>query len=266
MLLSHGGGLAIDLYYPFWSLLADDFDLFVYDIRSHGWNAVGSPAGHNIPNLVFDQEDVVEALGARYGPAPTIGVFHSLTALTALLSPMLGTGRTGKLSAWILFDPPLFKPRMGEAEFDVLAEKVAARTRRRTDRFGNPADFVEIIRRLLLTRAVPGAAELMARTVLRESLEGSGYELRCPREHEAQVINYVRTFAFLVDFGALPCPTKVIGSDPMMSFAYMPTFNLSHIDAVDYDFLPEATHFMQLEQPAKCVALMLRFLEDRGIL
>ena len=55
-----------------------------------------------------------------------IGVFHSLTAL---LSPALGT-RTGALSAWVLFDPPLFKTTMGEAEFDELAERGAASTRR----------------------------------------------------------------------------------------------------------------------------------------
>ncbi|MDE0389097.1 MAG: hypothetical protein OXI75_10400, partial [Rhodospirillales bacterium] len=30
VVLSHGSGLAADLYYPFWSLLADDYDLMVY--------------------------------------------------------------------------------------------------------------------------------------------------------------------------------------------------------------------------------------------
>lgn len=266
LLLSHGNGLAIDLYYPFWSLLADDFDLFVYDVRNHGWNAVGSPAGHNVPNLVLDQEHIVEALDVHHGRASTIGVFHSLTALTALLSPTLGTGRTGELSAWVLFDPPLFKPRMGEAELDEAAERLAARLRQRAGRFGDKADFVELIRFMLLTRAVPGAAELMAQTVLRESPDGGGYELRCPREYEAQIASYLRTYAFLVDLGALPCPTKVIGADPMTAFSYMPTFNLSHIETVDYDFVPKTTHFLQLEQPAECVAEMLRFLEDRSLI
>ena len=44
LVLSHANGLAIDLSYPFWSLLADDFNLVVYDLRNHGWNTV-SPAG-----------------------------------------------------------------------------------------------------------------------------------------------------------------------------------------------------------------------------
>ena len=38
LVLSHGNGLAIDLYYPFWSLLTDEFDVIVYDQRNHGWN------------------------------------------------------------------------------------------------------------------------------------------------------------------------------------------------------------------------------------
>lgn len=29
LVLSHGNGLAIDLYYPFWSMLTNDFDVMV---------------------------------------------------------------------------------------------------------------------------------------------------------------------------------------------------------------------------------------------
>ena len=266
VLVGHGNGLAVDLYYPFWSRFLEDFDVLVYDLRNHGWNAVGPRGGHNIPNLIRDQEQVVEAVAARYGRTRTIGVFHSLSALTALLSSALGTGRTGDLSAWVLYDPPLYRPRMGEAEFDKSADRSAKIARRRTDRFRRAAEFSELVHHLLLTRAVPGAADLMASTVLRESADGEGLELRCPREYEAQIFAYSRTYAFLVDLGNLPCPTKVIGSDPMMSFAYMPTFNLSHINTVDYDFIPDATHFLQIEHPEECVELLRGFLEEEGLL
>ena len=33
LVMSHGTGLAIDLYVPFWSAFLDDFDLFVHDLR-----------------------------------------------------------------------------------------------------------------------------------------------------------------------------------------------------------------------------------------
>ena len=266
LLMGHGNGLAVDLYYPFWSRFLDDFDVFVYDLRNHGWNAVGPRGGHNVPNMIRDQEQVVEAVSARYGRLPTIGVFHSLSALTALLSDSLGTGRTGDLSAWILFDPPLYKPRMGEAEFDKSADRSAELARRRTDRFRGESEFSELLHHLVLSRAVPGAADLMASTVLRKSADGRGVELRCPREYEAQIFSYARTYAFLVDLGNLRCPTKVIGSDPTMTFAYMPSFNLSHINTVDYDFIPDSTHFLQVEYPAECVQRMCEFLEGRGLL
>lgn len=265
LLVGHGNGLAIDLYYPFWSRFLDQFDVFVYDLRNHGWNAVGTLKEHNVPNLIRDQEQVVEAVAARYDRKRTIGVFHSLSALTALLSAELGTGRTGDLAAWILFDPPLYKPRLGEAEFDKSADRSAELARRRTDRFRRESEFSELVHHLLLTRAVPGAAELMASTVLRESADGQSFELRCPREYEAQIFAYARTYAFLVDLGGLPCPTKVIGSDPTMTFSYMPSFNLSHINTVDYDFIPESTHFLQVEHPAECAELMGEFLKGHGL-
>lgn len=263
LLLGHGNGLAIDFYYPFWSRLAGDFDVLVYDLRNHGWNAVGERREHNMPNLVRDQEQVIEAAARRYGERPVVGVFHSLSALTALLSSTLGTGRCGTLSAWVLFDPPLYRPGPTDPDFDAVAEKMAGLTRQRAHRFQQRSDFTELLGFLpLLVRAVPGAADLMARTILRESSREEGYELRCPREYEAQIIAYVRTYAFLVDFGNLPCPTKVIGSDPTLPYAYLPTFDLSHIEAVNYDFVPETTHFLQVERPAECVAMMRGFLEE----
>ena len=65
----------------------------------------------------------------------------------------------------------------------------------------------------------------------------------------------------LVDFAALRCPIKVVGADPTLPFSYLPTLDLHHIRTVDYDFLPDATHLLQLEQPRECAALMRRFIE-----
>ena len=70
LVLSHGNGLAIDLYYPFWSLLLDDFDVMVFDIRNHGWNTVGVRQNHNIPILMHDHDLILEAVFGRYGKRP----------------------------------------------------------------------------------------------------------------------------------------------------------------------------------------------------
>ena len=75
LVLSHGNGLAIDLYYPFWSLLAADFDLFLYDLRNHGWNGVGSQAAHSLPTLIRDHDLILEAIDAIADPNPSSGSF-----------------------------------------------------------------------------------------------------------------------------------------------------------------------------------------------
>ncbi len=49
-----------------------------------------------------------------------------------------------------------------------------------------------------------------------------------------------------------------------MSYSYLPSYDLSGMVKVDYDFLPDATHFMQVEQPEKCVAAMREFLAAIG--
>ena len=260
LVLTHGNGLAIDLYFPFWSLLADDFDLIVYDLRNHGWNGVGLQRDHNIPTLISDHDITLDAIAREYGESPTIGVYHSLSALVALLS--FSTDYT----ALVLFDPPLCKPAACEAEFIEAAERTAAMTRRRTERFKSEQQLAEVLAIVPgFARVVPGVRELMARSVLRRSTDGDAYELRCPRNYEAQIAEYVRSFSPLLDLSTLACPTKVIGADPTLPYAYLPTFDLSHATAVDYDFVPEASHFLQLEQPEHCAALVREFLAIQGI-
>ena len=62
------------------------------------------------------------------------------------------------------------------------------------------------------------------------------------------MIDYASVFGVAVDFDTLKCPVQVIGADPTLPYSYLPTLDMSDIMSVDYDFLPEATHFLQLEQ------------------
>ncbi|MCY4108623.1 MAG: alpha/beta hydrolase [Chloroflexi bacterium] len=261
LVLSHGNGLAIDLYYPFWSLLVDDFDLVIYDLRNHGWNTAGNLQRHNIPTLVRDHDRILDAIDRHYGEKPKAGVFHSVSALTTLLSPTKGS----EFSALVLFDPPLCRPGASYEEFDAAALRTAAMARRRTPRFETREQFADLLSYIpAYYRAVPGVFELVARTTLRPDTGGEGYELRCPREYEAQIIDYASAFAVLVDFEAIYCPVKVIGADPTLPYSYLPTFDLSDVLIVDYDFLPEATHFLPLEKPEECAAAVREFLELTG--
>lgn len=263
LILSHGNGLAIDLYFPFWSLLLDDFDLIVYDLRNHGWNTVSSIHEHSVPTFVNDHDRILDAIDRHFEKKPRIGVFHSVSALTTLLS----SARGGGFSACVLFDPPLCKHGASYEEFDAAAERVAAMTRRRANHFEARQEFADVLPYLpTFQRVVPGVFELVARTTLRRCSNGQGFELRCPREYEAQIVDYAATFAVLVDFPRFRCPLKVIGADPTLPFSYLPTLDLSDIVTVDYDFLPETTHLLQLEQPAECVEAMREFLEIHSII
>ena len=260
VVLSHGSGLAVDLYYPFWSLLADDFDLMVYDLRNHGWNSVGAQRDHNIPTLIHDHDIILESIDREYGSKPTVGIFHSLTTLITLLS------FSRLYSALVLFDPPLTRPGASQIELHDAAERAAALIRRRGQRFKKREDFVEILGIFpTFKRAALGVHELMARTTLRRSASGEGYELRCPREYEAQLMDYGRSFFPLLDLELVACPTKIIGADPTLPHAYLPALDQQLASAMDYDFIPEATHFLQLEKPAECAAVTREFLKRQGL-
>ena len=261
LVMSHGNGLAIDLYYPFWSLLAGDFDLFVHDLRNHGHNALGPLADHTVPALARDEDAVLAAIEEHFGTKPTIGVFHSVSALATLLSPSNGS----ELAALVLFDPPVIKPGISIDDFDEVSLRTAAAAKERNDRFETRQYFADRARRAPnFQRVVPGVIELLAETTLRPAASGDGYELCCPPTYESQIIQYARIFAVGVDFVTYGCPVKVIGADPTLPFAYLPAVDLSDMVGVDYDFLPEASHFLQLERPRECVAAMLEFLDRLG--
>ena len=261
LVLSHGNGLAIDAYYPFWSLLVDEFDVIIYDIRNHGWNAIGEQKDHNIPTIVHDHDVLAEAIAERYGEKPTVGIFHSLSTIAAILS------FSDPYSGLVLFDPPFCKPAASDAEFDEAADRATALTRRRSPYFQSEEEFSDLLQYSpAYARVLPGVRELVARTTLTAAADGEGLELHCPREFEAQVSEYVRSFAPLLDLSLLYCPTKVIGADPTLPYAYLPSFDLTHIRNVDYDFITDSTHLLQLEKPEECVKMLRAFLRQHGLL
>ena len=264
--MCHGSGLAIDLYYPFWSLLMDDFDLFVYDLRNHGWNTTGPRRMHNIPTLVRDQDRVVVAIHRLFGNRPMVGLYHSLSAFLSLL-PRLNSEtlssphRVNHLAARLLFDPPIHKPILDDVAFDVVSERQATVAKRRTCRFQSREAYARYLSRLqMFESVVPGVIELMTRTTLRRSADGSDYELRCPPEYDAQILQYFRSYSALVDFATYGQSTKVIGSDPTLPTSYLPTFDAQEVEAIEYDFIPDTSHLLPLEAPAECAALAREFL------
>ena len=260
IVLTHGAGLAADLFCPFWTQLTDEYDVVIYDLRNHGRNRVGARKDHNIPNMVRDHDNILEAIENEFGSKPTVGVFHSLSTIIALLS------ESDKYSALVLFEPPLVKAGVNQIEMIEEAKRGAEMSRRRAHRFRNREEFVELMDFLpMFKRAAPGIHELMGQTLLRSSPTGEGYELRCPRDYEAQLMEYARSFLVLIDYESIVCPTKIIGADPTLPYAYLPNLDQRLAASMDYDFIPETTHFLQLEKPEDCAALTREFLRRQGL-
>lgn len=266
VVMCHGNGLAIDLYYPFWSLLVDNFDLFVYDLRNHGWNRPGPLVKHNIPTLVRDQDIVVAAIHRLCGNRPMVGIYHSLSAYLSLLpsldyDTLASPRRSNGLAARLLLDPPVHRPIFDDHEFDIVTERQAAVARRRPHRFPSREAYARYLgRSQLLENVVPGVIELMTRTTLRNCAGNKDLELCCPPEYEAQILQYFRSFAGLLDVAGALLPTKVIGSDPTLPFSYLPTYNLHEINTIEYDFIPETGHLLPLEEPEECAAIVHEYL------
>ncbi len=261
LVVSHGNGLAADAYYPFWSLLTDRFDVVLYDFRNHGWNPLGDPGAHLVESFIRDNACVATAIDRCFGRRPRVGVFHSTSALTAILP---GAERNG-YSGLVLFDPPIF--HSGRDRRDVLlgerlARRLARTARTRRERFRTWEELAQTYRDgRAFTRLCPGAAELLARATSRRSAGGDGYELCCPRNCEAEIFAQTFRWSRRVDLDRLQCPVKVIGGDPAVPFSFLPSVDLDEIVALDYDFVPDTTHFLQLEDPAACAFETARFIE-----
>ena len=262
LVVSHGNGLATDVYYPFWSLLAKRFDLILYDFRNHGWSARSDIHSHNIATFVADNRHVFRDIDRHFGVKPKVGVFHSLSATTALLQDPPGEG----LAALVLFDPSVFPPSGDLLDVDKRWRKIAVATGKRREWFETREKLAESIQRAsVFERLLPGVPDLIAQATLRPATDEKGYELRCPPAYEARIFEYAFAYNLEPDPDAFPCPVKVIGGDPTATFSFLPLRDLGGLVSLNYDFVPETTHFLQLENPRECVTLMLEFLEQQGL-
>jgi len=84
LLVTHGNGFAADAYFPYWRQLLSKFDVLVFDFRNHGQNIPVVPSNHNYAQLARDLERVVQDTKSKLGPRKTAGIFHSMSARTAI--------------------------------------------------------------------------------------------------------------------------------------------------------------------------------------
>ena len=259
IIMTHGCGRAADTYFPFRKSLLDRYDLLLFDLRSHGWNQVSDQRAHNIRTFVNDYAAILRAVGQRLGENPAAGVFHSVSALIALLFQQMHAGFAGL----VLFNPPVCPPGRDSSDMEPITRGLAASTLRRKERFESREEYIEaIVGNPAFERLHLDVPALMAETLLRPTADGGGYELRCPREYEAQIYEWTFGWSMQVDLSQVRCPVKTIGSDPTTNFlTFIPGIDLSELSVLGYDFLPDTTHLLQLETPERCAALSIEALE-----
>ena len=266
--LSHGNGLAIDAYLPFWSLLRARYDIVLFDQRNHGENPPHGASGHNWDRMTRDNVEIHDGIAREFGAKPVIGAFHSLSAVAAAMATLRFGPRWKTL---VLFDPPIF-PRLGhplEAMEREHMRDMAASARRRPERYPDPAAFAtQLALRPMFQRWVPGAHDLFARATLRPDPVGNGWVLRCPRELEARIFEQNVDPGVWPRLGACPVPLFLIGGDTGVAGQQAPAFlteGLARDQRIPYAMIPETTHFLQIERPGEVLKAMEIFLAGQGI-
>ena len=267
LVLSHGNGLAIDGYLPFWGPLCERYDVILFDFRHHGHNPSNPAWAHDWPVLIRDMEQIRQAIDDNFGKTPTAGVFHSMSAVCSILH-ILEQGPRWDLLA--LFDPP-FYARDGHplqsanqaAKYDLVA-----RTRRRRESYESPEEFARQLRSIPIFRLwVPEAYELMARATLRHDANSGKWVLACPRELEAHIFETTADPTIWPRMRKLPAPVKLICADPEDENAGPPALVGRAMAAelpIEYEAIPNTTHFLQIERPRECIRAVETFLAEHG--
>lgn len=282
--LSHGNGLAIDGYVKFWERLCQNFDVVLFDMRNHGRNALHDlnagikidPAQHNWPRMTQDMAEIRSAIDHEFGAKRVTGVFHSMSAVAALLSVLSTPAYPAQsFDSLVLFDPPLYPP-LNHALHGIAfngTEVLARRTERRPPTYADPMELASQFKRKDEFRGwIDGAAEDIARATLiklDDTDDGTSgateavWQLACPRELEARMYETNR------DSGLWPhllkpvtTPFKIVGADPTIDSAQAPARicqALSQVAPIDYEFVANSSHFMQIEQPDACAQIVSDF-------
>jgi pimeloyl-ACP methyl ester carboxylesterase len=266
LLVSHGNGFAIDGYIDFWSRLLPQFDIVAFDMRSHGHNPVAEPANHDYAHMALDIDAVSRAVRAEFGYKPSAGLFHSMSAQSALLQTFAGPAH---FNALIAFDPPNVPGPDHPVRAAMVAyeNKLARWASQRQAHFAEPA---ELAADFAATRSgrrwAAGAAVALAWAVLRES--GEDWELVCPREREASM--YLQG----IDLGLWPrrqdlsIPVVLIGADPDRPYPAATALSnhaLARESGFDYRAISGTSHLLQLEEPAACAEAALSTLAQLGL-
>jgi len=268
LFISHGNGYAVNGYLPYWRHFLSRFDLVIFDFRNHGENVPVTPANHTYGQLSRDLERVYRDVTAKLGKRKTAGIFHSMSARTAMKHAIeIGF----RWDALVLFDPPNVPPPSHPVypAMQVFEARLTEFAGKRRTHFASVDELAAEFAKSRVGQAwAPGVHELMARAVLRKNPNGDGFVLVCDPANEAHI--YAEAMSLNLwpranDFGG---PVKLIGADPDLKGG-PPTGRANQAlgteNGYDYGFVPGTGHMLQLENPDECARMTLAFLNKCGL-
>lgn len=261
LFVSHGNGFASDGYFAFWRQFLPEYEIAVFDMRNHGQNAPGDPAAHDYAHMVRDVDAVLRGVAEEFGNKPSAGLFHSMSAQSALLAAIECGWR---LDALVAFDPPNVPPG-GPARAAMLGylDRLTAWAKARRETFADPAELAADYAATRSGRAWSEETRLrMAQAVLRAG------HLCCPPELEASMYEQgapLMLWPHRADFAG---PVKLIGADPARERPAPTALSnqaLAQFGGFDYAAIPGTSHLLQLEAPNACAEAARELLRSLGL-
>ncbi len=265
LVLSHGNGLAMDGYQVFWRELLADFEVSLFDFRSHGRSPAGTPAAHHWTQFEADMQALSSALAAQFDTRPLVGVFHSLSAVTSLRH----LHRYGpRWDGLLLVDPPLSPPpgHAMENEHGLEVQLLAQAALRRRPAFDSAQQLADRFARVEVFGAWQAQACMdMALATLRQTQAGGLWQLRCAPALEAHVYRenlWPQALQVLKD---CPFPVHMLAADPQVQGSGLPArfaLEVHQQCAIGYTCIGGTGHFLQLEQPQACALALRQFVRQ----
>jgi pimeloyl-ACP methyl ester carboxylesterase len=267
LVLSHGSGLAIDAYSAFWKLLSKTHQVVMFDFRHHG---LSSPLTHpvsNWPQFLEDFDTILGAIETKLGKAPSVGVFHSMSAITALVHASFGSAPWEGLVA---FEPPVPVPEDHRlrANFLEMHGKLIEITEKRRSSFPSIEALANsFASREHFRRLSPEAVQGLAASTLRPNISG-GFDLACDRNFEAETYRFRNLPDAWQRATSLPMPVMIVSSQAGPGENHLlEEVARAVADDGNYEFarVEDSTHFLQLERPEQCANIVETFTKSRGL-
>lgn len=228
-------------YWPIAQHFADDFEIILYDSRSHGLSEETGPGGASTLDRAHDLAGLVEALGLE---KPFV-VGHSMGAVTASLFAGLYPTIPGRV---VLEDPPPFAIMASASQADLVG-RTKWRNMAEENKQKSLEELIEMNRR--------------------ESPLWPEAE-RVPWAQSKQQFNLAAFDEHFVDgetgdrlVGQITCPTLLITADQEKGAIYPPdvaeALSVVH-PAIQHVHIPGAGHNIRREQPEAFLKAVREFL------